>query len=242
MIQIHSKSFKSVFILFFLISGCKFGDHVESPPAQSNNSDPVTGYYLSEPEDLTLCSTHGEIHCESYTPQKTPPLISGIMTTPIALILQEGSTDSALIVATDGSKRHIPVSVDLSNKSLSFIGNTPLTPLWDTDHCLTRYYIEESGNYTPDSTLSPVGPYRVRGKVQIDFQIIQTFEGDCTPTLTQLYSCFDNVTNCGGLTDDENKNLQATVQELFQPYIEAKALKPEEIPLLTSLSFKARYE
>ncbi len=219
------------------MTGCRFGNHVES----SAPSDTISGYYDAQAQSLTFCASHGTTNCQAAATNLVPALIAEELTNPTVLIVTDKVSGSAYF--TSNARTSLPVTVDIANKTLRFLGYTGAETLWLDDVCTSRTYLEESGSIQP----APANPVAgtgalTRGKIQLKVQVITTFDGTCGPSLQQMSDCYQDRTTCGGSNDGENRVLQSHVQNIFETYIQANVMSANDIPSMTSVAYEIQYD
>lgn len=220
------------------LTGCRLGNHVE----QLSQTDKVSGYYETQPQTLKFCATHGSVDCKPATTNKIPGLLSQIFSNPVALILQNPSTGRAAFTRPKGDGSALPVYLG-SDGRLSYLVSTSPQIIWKDRACTGQLFLAESGKILKDT-----GPYTsgtslpLSGRIQLQVQVINSFDGNCGPTLTALYRCYLSASQCGGTSPGENQQQQQEVQDLFGPYIDAGAMAPADIPNTSYLAYEVFYQ
>ena len=225
-------------IISWLFTGCRFGNNIERP----SNPDTISGYYQTQPQTLQFCATHTTTKCNEVITNQIPQLISQVMSNPVALVMQDLSTGDAVLVAPKGDGSALPVIVTPKN-TLELNRSTRSSVLWDDRDCTFKIYVIEAGALTKESTPITVGGgLPLSGRVQLDVQILTAFDAKCKASLDKMASCYQDKDTCGGSTDADNKSLQGSVQDLFNPYIEAKVMQVSDIPYISATGYEVLYK
>jgi hypothetical protein len=76
--------------------------------------------------------------------------------------------------------------------------------------------------------------------------VIESFDGGdghfCDDTLKLLRNCYNDVNQCGYAKPADNLSLQKEVQAMFDPYLKAGAMAPDDIAKVSSVSYDVTYE
>jgi hypothetical protein len=220
------------------LGGCRFGNHVETPP----DPDQISGYYATSPQSLTFCASHGTTSCAPAAPNLVPDTLADAMSNPVALILQDLESGSAYLASTAGTGAALPVFAS-PDGVLSFLGSTGKETLWRDPACTTQLFIEEDGTWTKSANAGTSASGKpLSGRVQLRIQIIRTIDGTCGPTLQEIADCYANASLCGGADATENAELQAAVQYLFNDYIQSGTMASTDIPNVSALAYEVSYE
>jgi hypothetical protein len=227
------------FIASWALTGCRVGNHTEQP----ESPDKTSGYYETQPQSLTYCGTHGQTSCADASTNHIPDTVSQVMSNPVALILRDLDTGQAAFASAYGDGRSaLPIYVDTATGNLSFIGNTTPSVVWRDKGCTESVYIEQGGVVTKATAAKMSGKLRIVGRIAVKIQLITTFDGDCAQTMQVMAACYADFTQCGGTDATDNRNLQAAVQETFQPYIDAGTMTGADIATTSSLAYQVSYE
>jgi hypothetical protein len=221
-----------------LMTGCRLGNRTVAP----EDPDKITGYYETAPSSLKFCATSaGVTTCKEASTTLTPSLISVEMTNPTILAMQDLESGYAAIVSPSNTKAALPIYV--TNGKLAFDGSSGAVMLWTDPACTSATYLESTGAIVAAPPKPVEGSVRTTmGRIQLKAQVIETYDGTCGPTLTQLRKCYDNVAECGAGTDAARLALQREVQSMFDPYLKSGVLTPDGIVGLTSVSYVVQYE
>ena len=226
-----------------LLAGCpRLGNNV----VHNENPDKISGYYESQAQSLELCSQNSptaKTLCSQVAANLVPAMIGSVITNPLALIVKDLASGKAYFVGLGGDQPALPVYVDPTDLTLSFLGSTGSEMLWTDEACTTKLYIEEhglvsrgKGPFTSGSKLS------LSGRVQLEVDVIRAFEGSCTDSLAAMAKCYDQAKYCGGSTDSENAANQAWVQSLFDANIRAGTMTVSDIPTVTRTAYHVSYQ
>jgi hypothetical protein len=230
--------------LFTLLSmqGCRVGNRVSS----TQSSDPVTGYYGTEPQSLKFCVGGAAAKCSTGLLKDVPALISKHLTNPVALIMEDTNTGEAILTGYTGVNSAIPVWIDSDNKTLYYVNSFLPQSLWRNSTCNSHLFLEQTGEIIAGESISvPNSTRKTRGRVSLKLTLTYLFEdglaGSCHDTLVAMSQCYNDVNLCGGVDSAQNQTLQLEVKTLFQPYISSQALSPSDIPKMNSMAYEVEY-
>lgn len=237
--QINRDSALKFGIILGLLSliGCRLGNRVEYPP----NPDQISGYYSTAAQFMKLCINAEETRCTEVSAHQAPPEIAAVMTDPVALILKDPSTGRASWVGTDGQNYSLPVTVG-SDQSLSFLGSSAPQVLWADEKCTSQLWLEEKGGLNSADKGKAWGKSTLSGRAELDVQVIRIFDGDCKASLKEMQICYQDSTQCGGSSDEENTAYQEYIKSIFDRHIEEGLLTAEEIPSITQIGYQVFYQ
>jgi hypothetical protein len=232
------------------ISGCRIGNQVQA------STNPVSvRYYQTTPTALTFCATpssNSSMICKPVSLTKIPSMIGDVMTQPVALVVDQSKNQAALVGLTP-EQLSLPTTVNPDN-TIEFIGETAPTPAWLDSRCTTQLWVQErdgkispllSGEPTTAILNSSSGQSRsveLSGHLELSFDVIQTFTGECTTSLQAMHDCYANSNDCGGANARENTQLQALVQSYFEDAIQAGVLASADIATVTQVSYSVSYQ
>ncbi len=231
------------------LTGCRFGNNV----TYAQDSDP-TGYYGTTASSLQYCvgllnqpAEDGAI-CREGMINEIPARVGATMTDPVALITDKTRSDGSAVLMENTLKiaeTQFPVFVE-QDRTLSVQISTKPGTFWRDENCQSRAYYTVQGALTsspvPDALLSDGSTVKLKGRISAQFQVIETLEGSCVPTLQMVQACYQDSTQCGEDTADRNLQMQAVVRSIFGPYIEAGALTLNDIPSMLTFAYKVSYE
>ncbi|MGK5085164.1 hypothetical protein WDW37_17895 [Bdellovibrionota bacterium FG-1] len=231
--------------LLTVLSGCKLGNNIAAPT--SSPTDPVTGFYGTQPQTLTFCASHPATECNSVATNQIPQLIATEMTNPVAFILADATTGQAEIVDYTLGKTALPIWMDTDNTTLSLVENFAPNPIWQDGKCTMRLYLEEEGTLVPgESKPVPNTTRFTMGRITLTIRVTQVFEnasvGACQTTLQAMSNCYQDISQCGGADAAANKALQTEVQNIFETYIQAKVITAAEIATATNIAYEIQYQ
>jgi hypothetical protein len=226
-----------------LLPGCRFGNRVEST---TERSEMFSGYYETKPQELTVCANASSQKCAKVASNMIPPLISQVMSNPVAFILKDQETGRALFIAPDGNGVTLPVFLNAQDLKLEFLGNTSPQPLFRDPECTHRLYLEENGALVKDGgVLYPHpagGNLKTSGRVAMTISVVVTIDGECETSLQEVASCFGDASKCGAASAAENSEIQAEFQDMFSPFFQARVMSESDIPLLRSFGYEVSYQ
>jgi hypothetical protein len=243
--QVFSPSFKMLVAILTLStcgSACRFGNHVSDSDTSASTSDPITGYYETQAKTLTFCAEGATTQCVDSPLTQIPAFFKAAVTNPVALLLEDASTGAGYILASDGSGYNLPTAFS-STANINYSGATTPDTLWDDSACKTSIQLDETGTLskTASSDTSADG-LPLSGAVTLTLTLVQSFEGDCSSSLTSMQGCMTDPSLCGGTSDEENVAYLQAVQDFFAPYLTSGVITSSDIPQLTSLSYEVTYE
>ena len=228
--------------LFVSATGCRVGNRVTS----SQSSDPLTGYYGTEPQSLKFCVGGEAAKCMNSRVTEVPTLVAKHLTSPVAFIMEDLSTGEAVLTGYNGGQSAIPVWIDSDNRTLYYVNSFMPQSIWRNSACNTHLYLEETGELVPgesvavpNSTRKTLG--RMTLKITLTYSLEDTIAGACKDTLTAMSQCYSDVTRCGGVDAAQNLSLQLEVKNLFGPYISSQALTPSDISKIGSFAYEVEY-
>lgn len=240
----------SVLILIgicFLLTSCRFGNYVEAPAKQNNqasNSDTISGFYTTSPRSLKFFATRKTLNTNEAQAGLTliPSEIGVTFSNPVAFILDKDAPGTALI-ATDKGKYPLPIFIGKDNQLAASWSNSPQT-LWDDPSCTTLQEVEELGTLHPNSNQTPPPQFQhaVSGSLELKIQVISRLRGDCRTSLSKMQACYLNSAQCGADTDAAQQKRQALVNSLFDPLVQLKLIRPDEISNLDNWAYEIWYE
>jgi hypothetical protein len=228
--------------------GCRIGNY--SSTSGSTQPDGVTGYYDANPQSLTFCAaTSAATTCKDAVTSKIPTEISGEITNPLALILEDASTGEAAMTAATGSgQAALPIYVDTTDDTtLSFSYAYSPQTLWSSAGCTTRQYLDEQGSIVRGQGHLVAGTKSgmTVGSLTLDVQVIRSFDstdGSCAADQQVMSDCYQNVSQCGGADASDNQARQDYVRELFETYIQAGAMTATDIATVTQVAYGVHYQ
>lgn len=227
------------------LSGCvTFGNHI----VQATNPDPISGYYATAAQTLQFFSTvNGQDSSASAPVSQIPTSVSGVLTDPSWIQLQDLSTGAAQISSPGDATQYISVNFQSDNLTFGMTGSYPAVTLWNNSACTLQEFIEVSGRIQPPgdtpATMAYQGTsYPISGRLGMDIWIEQTISGNCSESLQEMSACYQDVTQCGGTSSQENQANQQYVQQLFSPYIQAGTLTAQEISNVSDVAFQISYQ
>jgi hypothetical protein len=218
-------------------TGCRFGNHLET----ASSSSSYQGYYATEHVEPEF-STNDPGGCQSVPVSSLPALLTTALTDPVAVLVSDRKTGQGHLVASDGSGYALPIIVSPQG-DLEFEGATPVEAFWRDPACITQVQLVEEGRATQRGGMgkSP-GGLPLSGRVGLTFHYLQVLDGDCAATMQAVLDCHEDVSLCGESTTEANAGMQAEIQNLFRPYIDAGAMTVQDIPTIRVLGLTARYE
>lgn len=225
-------------LLSWMLSGCRFGNNVVTP----ENPDPITGYYQTQPQSLQFCVTFtsSATECRNVSTNQVPSLISQVLTQPVALQVTDPNHGEALFFDPFGNGTALPISIDLSNLELSYLGYGNPTPLWSDENCTSQLFIESEGAITKTDP-TEVSGLTTKGRIGLSIEVFEIYQGSCTNDLLEIEDCYSDANQCNGSTSSENAALQESVQNYFNPYIESGAMSSDDISDVSSLGYSVNY-
>jgi hypothetical protein len=115
---------------------------------------------------------------------------------------------------------------------------------WKNSECQNYLEITETGRLLPSlSVKSPIGnTLPLSGNIQLNIHVINKFTGQCNDSFKNIAQCYQDSSQCGGKDSTENDDLQATVVDLFRPWIESKAMTSADIPDLVNYAYEVSYQ
>jgi hypothetical protein len=232
------------------MSSCRIGNQVQA------STNPVTvRYYQTAPTSLSYCATpssNSSMICKPVSLTKIPPTIGNVMTQPVALVVDQ-SKNQAAIVGLTAEQVSLPTNLNPDN-TLEFVGETSPTPAWLDEGCTTQLWVQErdgkispllSGEPTTALITSSSGQsssVNLSGRLELSFDVVQTFTGECANSLKAMQDCYSNINDCGGSSARENLVLQSVVLSYFEDAIEAGVLAPADIATVTQISYSVSYQ
>ncbi len=226
-----------------MASGCHLGNYTEDPPPSQNNPDFISGYYLSRPQSIRFyASTYqNSTHQAEATLSFIPAEISGTMSNPVILMMQDLQLGTA-VLATSNGRNPLPVSVH-PDLSLSESWSTTPRTYWNDPRCQTYLEVSETGAVTQDPSTPPPPNFghSILGTIQIRFQVITQFIGSCQPTFQALANCYQDLNQCGGTDGPSNIQIQNQVLANFDALIQLKLITPADIPNIVNYAYEASY-
>jgi hypothetical protein len=232
----------SAAVLAASLSGCRFGNYVADQKTSAATADPISGYYETEASALAFCAVGTATNCVSAALTEIPSLVKAVVTNPVILYLTDASTGEGYLVASDGSDYSLPTSFS-STSLISYSGSTSADTLWDDAACTTSIHIEESGSISKTASASETSTgLPLSGSVSLTLSFIQSFDGDCSPSLTAMKACLEDPAQCGGATSEEDAQYQEAVQNFFAPYVNSGAMTAADIPTLSSIAYEVTFD
>jgi len=225
-------------------TGCRLGNQVVKPEDPYAN-DP-SGYYKAGVETLTFCAGSGSSTCQSASVNLLPSLASSVYTNPVIVMLEDPSTGEGYIAASDRSGRAFPILIGADNTTLTYAGATQPETLWFDSACSTQMYLEQSGRLVADSANAgtDLQGLPLSGDIQLQVEVITTFDGDCSASLEAMRVCYLDATQCGSSLPSENEQLQLLAQDYFKKHVDAGVLDlqdPSAFSTLRSISYEVNY-
>lgn len=234
-------------ILGGLLSGCRFGNHVETAASTS----PFQGYFEMAPSEVKFT-------VRTRTPKVADPtqfdeatkLTAGLLnkipggwdqifTNPVAFYITDQKAGVAYLVNAQTKAANIVIYTD-TNQKLYNLEDPSFVPAWKTDtSCMTKASIEVSGGYSnyPQPKTSPSG-LSVNGRIGLHLQFIRRYEGDgCPLVLDHLAKCRLDSSQCDG-----NNELHDRLQIRYEPYLSANAMTEAEIATARMIAYDITYE
>ena len=229
-------------VLVLSASACRFGNRTSEPDTSTVSTDPITGYYETQAKTLTFCTEGATNRCIDTPLDKIPTFFKAAVTNPVGLLLDDSETGAGYIIASDGSGYNLPTGF-ASTASIQYQGATSPGTLWDDPACNTHIELSQTGSLSKTaSASSSADGLPLTGALTLTMSLLQSFDGDCAPSLTAMEACMNDPTTCGGVDDEENVLYMQAVQEFFQPYLDSGVITSTDIPGLTTLSYEVTYE
>jgi len=224
-------------ILSWFTSGCRVGNQVVEQP----DPDQYSGYYTTQPQSLTFYVTTSNTEQRAAPVKHVPPLISEIMTNPVALIML--NLDSGRAVLTPDGKRGLPIFLDPDN-SFSYSALYPEDTYWRDPECQSRLELTQLGMVTknPGVASPPGNKHALSGSIHLKVQVVTQFSGNCGPTFQVIADCYSDSSLCGGTHAAQNQQVQADIAAIFDPMIQAKVITVADIPNIRNYAYEVVYE
>jgi hypothetical protein len=231
-----------------LLTGCRFGNKVE----YAQSTDP-SGYYANTPSSLQYCITlEGQptdgANCRDVLPSSIPGAIGATMTDPVALVLDNRRTDGYAVLMENllkNAQTQFPIFVE-QDKTIYMQASTTPAQFYRDALCQNRAHYSVQGALTPSSvakvTLSDGSSVTLKGRISAQFQVVETLEGSCGADLQEVAACYQDATRCGHPNPADNQAQQAVIRGIFGPYVDAGALRVEDIPSMLTFGYKVSYE
>lgn len=229
------------------LSGCRFGNHVE----ESQQEDPVSGYYETKPMLLAMCvGDSTSIPCYDVTGlTSVPEFIDGVFTNPTWMLVADSKERVAYLTPPGGQGRYLPVRYASGKLHLEPTGTEPVQARNDPG-CLRRKIVTLDGAYT--RTAGPFETqtnYRPSGRLDFEIQVIENFYPNpdcptcsCDATMAEFEACYVDINQCGGSNAASNAMLQSRAKDLFDAYVQTGALDPTRISDTKVLGYIVDYQ
>ena len=237
-------------VLSWATSGCFFGNYQSPQP----NPDQTSGYYVTLPQSLTFfATTQSGTQTKSADLSLIPSDVGQYLTNPVMVIMQSLSTGSAaltspaLAAANSGNIPYLPINIATpaaNDSPLSYSQTSAPGTFWTDPNCQSTFDLVESGTLTQTTAVMPPAgnTLPLKGELQLTLRLVTQLTGNCGPTLQTIADCYQDATQCGGTTSDQNQQIQTQVQTLFGPYIESEALALADLPTLSEYAFEVSYQ
>ena len=142
----------------------------------------------------------------------------------------------------------ITIPFTYGSTSFDVTGELSSGTLWDSSSCTLTELLEIQGAFqglgTTASTIDIDGyDLPLTGRLPMTIQVEYRIEGTtCSTSLQEMYSCYQNVSNCMGSSASDQSTNQQTVINLFDPFIQAGAMGASDIPNVTDLAQEMQYQ
>jgi len=225
-------------ILSWVASGCRVGDQVVAQP----NPDQYSGFYLAQPQELKFTATTDKTLSKDAPLSSIPTEIGQYISNPVAFLLQDLKTGSAVLADPAGSQG-FPITFN-PDLTLTYQGTTTPSTFWHDKECQT--YLEVLENGTLSKTVTghiPAGNTRkIMGEIHLTVQVNTLFNGNCRATFQSLANCYQDASQCEGSSSTENLQNQSAVIENFRPLLESETITPADIANLVNYSYEVSYQ
>jgi hypothetical protein len=189
-------------------SGCRFGNYSESPTSSSQFSS--IDLYRTTPTQFKTYAffTDGTNTSNTSTPLSAiPSSLLQNFTDPLYLVEPKATPGVKMFIGNSQSECFAdPLNsgcintIVNSDLSIGVQLSTPFTQFGSNPSCQMNLEMQQIGelDHSNPSTITYSDGTRVPilGRLLMDYQIIRTFQGDCTEILTTLAACYQSGTNC----------------------------------------------
>lgn len=245
------RAYRCVFIrgsvavaIAWTLTGCVFGNHI----IPATNPDTISGYYSTQAQTLKFFTTvNGQDASADAPVTQIPSSVSAILTNPLWVQLQDPSTGAAQMSSPSDPSQYLAVDFQSDNQTFGINGSYNPATLWTNPGCTIQEYIEVTGRIEPPgdapSSMAFLGTsYEIAGQVSMDVWIEQRISGNCAWSLQAVSACYQDVSQCGGATSQDNQASQEYVQQLFSPYVQAGILTAQDIQTVSDIAFQISYQ
>ncbi|MBU6374566.1 MAG: hypothetical protein KGQ59_01090 [Bdellovibrionales bacterium] len=233
----QSRSVLSLFAVLAL-GGCRFGNQI----VQAEDPTGLSGYYKTEAKQMSICTIlqTGDWRCTFASTGLIPGTIQNIMTNPVYVSANTAKATAFLVSNNLDTSNYFQMDLGKTGELTSEVSVGSSKALWNDEACQSQLQLGKEGKIHV-GTKQKQNSFEVSGSVEFAVSVVTSLVGDCTPTLTDLKSCFQDVNLCPGSNANEKEQQQQSVQDYFAPYIDHGVLTLDEIPQLSAMGWEATY-
>ena len=230
----------ALILMFALLSGCRFGNHVEA----AKPKDKISGYYQTENSGFKVYATLDDRSVEQdENTDLIPYRISAAVSNPVAFVLLNATTGLSAIANPSDTSKALPIFLH-SDGSLSLSQATEWGTYWLDPECESRLEIDESGFLNRDAPLIPMPENNLplSGRLALNFHVTTQFRGDCRTTFEAIEACYSDPDACEGESPEENEQLQESVIQAFRLWVESGLISNSDISKLINFAYEVSYQ
>ncbi len=222
------------------LTACRLGNKVEHLVV-----DDPSGFYRTEARRLSYCTKTNHETCGIADLLPLPDKWDTVITDPVYLGMSHADSKKGALINKDDLSAPKPRGILLALQGSGHFTFTDLDfapeDLAGDGSCISQVSYLGAGLATrvPSPAL---GGNPIAGTLQFDVRRLQTFRGSCFAFFSSVRSCYEDASKCGMPSDAENATVQDHYRNFFQKYVLNIALKVEDIPNLTELSYSLSFE
>ena len=220
------------------LGGCRFGNQI----VQAEDPAALSGYYKTQAKSMSICTLlkQGDWRCVSASTSMIPGTIQNIMTNPVYVSANTAKATAFLLANNLDTSNYFQMDLSKSGVLTADASVGASKTLWNDEACQSQLQLGKEGKIVaaPKETQNS---FEISGSVEFAVSVVTSLLGDCGPTLTDLKSCYNDVSQCPGADAAEKTQQQQSVQDYFAPYIDHGVLTLDEIPQLSATGWEATY-